>query len=137
MNSARRATISLALFVLICFFLPWAQLSCAGAKDSLSGFDLARRGDRSLWLIPVMMALIALLGLARLVWQKMPALFALAGAVGGGISAYLMYDEQSGTAASPGVIAVQWTGLFWFGFLACIGLAVCSVWFYSKRSLGP
>jgi len=83
-----------------------------------------------------MMALTALLGLVRRLWQKTPAAFAMAGAVGGGISAYLMYDEQSG-GRSPALIAVQWTGLFWFGFFACIGVAICAVWFYSKRSLGP
>ena len=36
MNKMRRSTISLAAFVLICFFLPWVQLSCVGMKDSLS-----------------------------------------------------------------------------------------------------
>ena len=45
MENARRTTLSLALFVLICFFMPWVQVSCLGAKDSVSGFDLARGGE--------------------------------------------------------------------------------------------
>jgi hypothetical protein len=44
MEKARRTALSAAGFVLICFFLPWVQVSCLGAKDSASGFNLARGG---------------------------------------------------------------------------------------------
>jgi hypothetical protein len=137
MNAARRTTLGLATFVLICFFLPWVQLSCAGVNDSLSGFDLARKSDSSLWLIPIVMVLLVVLGFARYIREKAPAAFGLVGAVGGGISAYLMYREQSGTGASLDLVAVQYTGFFWIGLMACLGVAASSVWFYSKRSLGP
>src|SRR5205807_10369988 len=49
----RRINLSAAIIVLVCFFLPWVQVSCAGAKDSLSGLDLARQDDALLWLIPL------------------------------------------------------------------------------------
>jgi hypothetical protein len=137
MNAARKTALSLATFALICFFLPWFQLSCAGVKDSLNGFNLAQRSDQPLWLIRGTMALVLVLGLVRFVWEKKPAIFGLAGAVGGATSAYLMYHEQSGAAASGYVVAVQYTGIFWISFLACVGVAISSVWFYSKRSLGP
>src|ERR1043165_3812395 len=48
----RRINLSAALIVLICFFLPWEQVSCGGAKDTLSGFDLARHDQFTLWLLP-------------------------------------------------------------------------------------
>src|SRR5207253_8587761 len=63
-------------FGLICFFLPWVQVSCAGLKDSESGFDLARGGDRALWLVPLLMLAVILLGLLRAFRQRV-SLFAL------------------------------------------------------------
>jgi hypothetical protein len=137
METARRATLSLAAFVLICFFLPWVQLSCVGMKDSASGFDLARGGDRSLWLIPSFMFVIVLLGLARFIWEKMPAIFALAGTVGGSFSAYLMQHERSSADNSSTLIATQWTALFWLGFMACLGVVAAAFMFYIKRSRSP
>jgi hypothetical protein len=70
MKDARRVSLSLAAFVLICFFLPWVQLSCVGMKDSVSGFDLARGGDRFLWLVPSLMVVIILLRLVRFIREK-------------------------------------------------------------------
>jgi hypothetical protein len=56
-DNARKTSLSLAAFVLICFFLPWVELSCLGVRDSVSGYDLARAGDRILWLVPILMLL--------------------------------------------------------------------------------
>ncbi len=137
MNSARRATLSLAAFVLLCFFLPWAQLSCVGAKGSVSGFNLARGGDKLLWLVPSFMLVIILLGFARFICDKMPAIFALAGTVGGSLSAYLMYHERSSTNDSSTLVATQWTAFFWLGFVACLGIVATAFVFYTKRSRSP
>lgn len=46
MDRARRVSVSTATFGLICFFLPWVQVSCAGLKDSASGFYKEIRGKR-------------------------------------------------------------------------------------------
>ena len=119
-NSSRRTTLSLAMFVLICFFMPWVQLSCMGLRDSVSGFGLAREGDKFLWFIPIFMLLIVALGVARLIWDKLPAVFALASTVGGGFSAYLMYHERFMINDSPRLVATQWTALFWLAFLASL-----------------
>src|SRR6266851_2748867 len=127
MIGARRTTLSLAVFVLICFFLPWVQLSCVGMKDSLSGYDLAREQDKFLWFVPGFMLAILVLGLARTLLDKMPALFALAGTVGGSISAYLMYYEQSRINDSPRLVATKWTALFWLAFAACVGVAAAGL----------
>src|SRR4051812_3917177 len=106
MDRARRATLSLAIFVLICFFLPWVQVSCGGIRDSASGLDLARGGDRALWLAPLLMLAVILLGLAR-VWKKMPFVFALLGMVGGLFSAYLMDRQRMNTDRTSGLIGAQ------------------------------
>src|SRR5262247_3431836 len=136
-NSSRRVTLNLAVFVLICFFLPWVQLSCMGIQDSASGFDLARRGDGLLWLVPLFMLVIILLGLWRSLEKRLPSVFGLASTVGGGISAYLMYHERLSTNESPRFIATQWTGLFWFGFVASLGIAAAALVFYARRSRSP
>jgi hypothetical protein len=52
MKRTRRVTLSAAVFVLVCFFLPWVQVSCGGVKDTASGFDLARGGDQILRISP-------------------------------------------------------------------------------------
>lgn len=137
MNNARRAAVSLAAFVLICFFLPWVQLSCVGVKDSLSGYDLAREQDKFLWFVPVFMLAILVLGLARQLWDAIPALFALAGTVGGSISAYLMFYERSNDNDSPRLVAAKWTALFWLAFVACIGIVAAALASYAKRARSP
>jgi len=132
----RRATISLAAFVIICFFLPWVELSCMGLRDSVSGFDLARNSSL-LWLIPAFMLAVILLGLARLICQRMPAVFALAGTVGGGVSAYLIYRERISSNRSAGLLAAQMTVWFWLGFLASLGVVATAFVFYARRSRSP
>lgn len=132
----RRATISLAAFVIICFFLPWVELSCMGLRDSVSGFDLARNSNL-LWLIPASMVAVIFLGLARLIWERMPAVFALAGTVGGGVSAYLIYRERLSSNRSAGLLAAQMTVWFWLGFLASLGVAATAFFFYARRSRSP
>jgi len=134
MNGARRTTLSLAAFVLVCFFLPWMQLSCVGMKDSVSGFDLAREGDGFLWFVPVFMLVVLVVGLTRVIWDRMPSIFALAGTVGGSVSAYLMYHERSITNDSPRLVATQWTLFFWLGFLASLGVLTAALIFYARRS---
>jgi hypothetical protein len=122
---------------LICFFLPWIQLSCVGLKDSASGFDLARQRDSLLWLVPSFMFVILVLGIVRAFWDKLPAVFALTATVGGSISAYLMYRERSNLNSAAGMAAAQPTALFWLAFLASLGVTAAAFIFYSKRSRAP
>ena len=105
-----------------------------GIKDSVSGADLARGGDRILWLLPVFMLVIILLGLWRSLEERLPAVFALASTVGGSISAYLMYHERSSMNESPRFVATQWTGLFWVGFVASLGIVAAALMFYARRT---
>jgi hypothetical protein len=134
MDRLRSISISAALFVLVCFFLPWVQVSCLGARDSASGLDLARSGERELWLVPLLMLAIVFLGINRFIWKQAPAIFALAGAAGGALSAWLIYRKQSGT--NP-LIAAQWTVWFWLAIAASICIAVASIMFYARRLRPP
>ena len=134
MNAVRRITLSAAGFVLICFFLPWLQVSCLTVRDSASGFKLARQDNQVLWLIPLFMLLILLTGLARLIWEQRSAIFAFIRIVGGGLSAYLMHRERISSSQISGVAAVRMTVWFWLGLLASLVIAVTALLFYAKRS---
>lgn len=133
-DNARKTSVSLAAFVLLCFFLPWVELSCLGVRDSVSGYDLARAGDKVLWLVPILMLFIVILGLSRFIWEKMPAILGLSMTLGGSISAYLMYHERSSTNHSPRLVPTQWTVFFWLDFLACLCVVAAGFAFYIKRS---
>ena len=137
MESARRVSVSAAAFVLICFFLPWAELNCMGGRDSASGYNLARGGDRSLWLVPLFMLAIIISGLTRFIWNRIPMLFALVSTVGGTLTAYLMYREYSSADESAALVAAQWTPWFWLGLVASICIAAAAFIFYGKRSRSP
>jgi len=137
MNSTPRITLSAAAFTLICFFLPWMQVSCMGMRDSVSGLDLARSGDRTLWLLPVFMAVVLLTGVVRFIWERLPFLFALTSIVSGGLSAYLMYRERLTSGQSSGLIAAQMTPWFWLGLVAAAAVAAAGLMFYVRRSRSP
>ena len=137
MEKARRMSLSAALFALICFFLPWVQVSCLGVKDSASGFDLARGGARALWLVPLLMILVLAFGLMRAVWERMPALFALSGMSGGMVSAWLMFYERRRYGSSSSLIATFWTAWYWLGLVASLVVAGAALWFYTRRARAP
>lgn len=133
MERARRVTLSAAAFVLVCFFLPWVEVSCAGIRDSASGFDLARGGDRELWLVPLLMLAVILLSLAR-VWKKRPTTFALVSVVAGLLSAYLMDHQRLNAEQPAGLIGTRLTGWFWLGLLSSLVVAASAVVRYLRRS---
>lgn len=120
-----RLTISMALIVLICFFLPWVQVSCGASKDTLSGVDLAREGHSALWLIPVLMIVLLSINIAR-AWKQRQALSALMTLVGGLVSTYLMNRERVRAEDTAGLIAVGLTGWFWLGLSSSVVLVIGS-----------
>ena len=131
MNS-RRVTISVALIVLICFFLPWVQLSCGTSENNLSGVDLARDGHTGLWLLPLLMLVLLFLSIAR-TWKDRRELSTMVGLVSGLVSAYLVNRERVRAEDSSGLIAVGLTGWFWLTFGATIALVIVSVFRLLKR----
>ena len=136
MDNARKLTVSAALIVLICFFLPWVQLSCGGAHDTSSGVDLARDGHNGLWLIPLLMVVIILLGVLR-VFATQRSLFGLVSLLTGLTSIYLMNRERLRFADTSALIAVRLTGWFWLGFLSSIAIAVFGVVSVPGRAKSP
>jgi hypothetical protein len=128
----RRVTISMALIVLICFFLPWVQLSCGASENRLSGVDLARDGHSELWLIPLIMLAVLLLGIARL-WKDRRQLTAVVSLLAGLVSAYLMNRERMRAEDTSGLIKVGLTGWFWLGLGSTIGLVIFSALRFLRR----
>ena len=128
----RRITVTLALIVLICFLLPWVQVSCGASSSRLSGVDLARDGHNSLWLIPLLMLAILLVGVAR-VWRERREISALVGLIGGAVTTYLMNRERIRAEDTSGLVAVRLTGWFWLALVSAIGLIGVASFRFLKR----
>jgi hypothetical protein len=129
----RRITISMTLIAVICFFLPWIQVSCGASHDSLSGVDLARNGHGELWLIPLLMIVALLLNVAR-AWGERRAVIAVANLVAGLVSAYLMNRERVRAEDTTGILRVSVTGWFWLGFASTFVLVLLACLQFLKRT---
>jgi hypothetical protein len=122
----RRVNLSAALIVLVCFFLPWVQVSCGGASDSLSGFDLARNENTLLWLVPLLMLAVLTAGLLR-AWKEPPAVAAIVSMICGAVTVLLMNRERMRVNDHAALIPAQLTGWFWLSMisaLAVVGTAI-------------
>ena len=118
MKMLRRINLSAALIVLVCFFLPWEQVSCGGAQDTLSGLELARHEHTTLWLVPLLMSAVLVFGLLRRRKEK-PQLFAIISAASGAVGAFLMNDERSRVNDASAMISARLTGWFWLERRCC------------------
>ena len=127
----RRTTIALALIVLICFFLPWVQVSCGSSTSRLTGVDLARDGHNSLWLIPLLMLIILLLAVARVWKERVSALLPF---IGGLVTSFLMNRERMRANDTSSLVAVRLTGWFWLGLVTAIGLVAVAAFRFLKGS---
>ena len=135
-DKLRRINLSAAAIVLICFFLPWVQVGCAGARDSLSGFDLAREGEKLLWLVPLLMIAVLALGVMRFS-QRQASLFPIASLVSGLLSAYLLNREHTKVDRWSGLIVAQVTVWFWLALLASLVMVVSALLLYFRRDRAP
>jgi nitrate/nitrite transporter NarK len=104
----RRINLSATAIVLVCFFLPWVQMSCGGVSDTLSGFDLARRDSTLLWLIPLLAAAVLVVRLLRRAGEK-PQPFAILSAVSGAITLFLMNEQRAKISGTASLIPAQLT----------------------------
>jgi len=127
-----RISLSAAIIVLICFFLPWVQVSCAGARDTLAGLDLARDTHTSLWLLPASMLVVIVLALTRAV-KRRAEIYPLISLVGGCLAAFLMNRERLRVHDESAVISAQLTGWFWLGFLSALAVAISAIGILLKR----
>ena len=136
MKGLRPINLSAAIIVLVCFFLPWEQVSCAGARDTLSGLDLARHDHVSLWLVPILMGVVVVLGLMRTRNEK-PKALSIINAACGVVAAYLMNDERMRVHDESGVIVAQLTGWFWLAFISSLLVAISALAVLLRRERGP
>jgi hypothetical protein len=100
MKILRGINTSAAIIALVCFFLPWVQVSCAGARNTMSGLDLARDGHGSLWFVSVLMGALVLSTIVR-VRREQHAVLSFASTLCGLISAYLMNQERLRVHKNP------------------------------------
>jgi len=128
----RRINISAALIVLVCFFLPWVQVSCAGAKDNLSGVDLARHDDVLLWLVPLLMLAVIVAGVLRR-RNESKGVQSIVSIVSGGVATYLMNKQRLHVGDESGVIAAQLTGWFWLAFLSSLAVLASGIALLVRR----
>jgi|SRR5437773_1288135 len=119
----RRINISAALIVLVCFFLPWEQVSCGGARDTLNGWDLARHDQFLLFLIPFLMLAVIVVGVIRHRDER-PGLLGVISIVAGGLTTFLMNRQRLRVQDESGIISAQLTGWFWLSFLSAIAVAI-------------
>ena len=126
MEILRRINLSAAMIVIVCFFLPWEQISCSGAKDTLSGLDLARHDHVSLWLVPLLMLAVVLIGILRRRSER-PLLFSILSAIAGSVAMYLMNDERQRVQDEGGIISAHLTGWFWLSFFASLTVFVLGI----------
>ena len=122
----RRTNISAAIIVVVCFFLPWEQVSCGGARDTVSGLDLARNGDSLLFLIPLLMLAVVIAGawLQRSETRLPEAIISL---VAAGLSGYLMNKQRVHVQDQAALISAQLTGWFWAGLLATMAVGITAI----------
>ena len=119
----RRINISAALIAIVCFFLPWEQVSCGGASDSLSGLDLARHDYGLLWLVPLLMLAVLVVAFLRRRGEAR-RLFSLVSIIAGGLTTFVMNNERVRVNNAAGIISAQLTGWFWLGFLSSVAIVV-------------
>jgi hypothetical protein len=127
-----RFSISLALIIVICFFLPWIQVSCGGSESRLSGVDLARDVHTELWIIPLLMIAVLFVNFMR-AWRENRAVVAAINLIAGLASAYLMNRERSRADHPTGLLEVALTIWFWLGFFATFALTGVGVWMFLAR----
>jgi predicted Co/Zn/Cd cation transporter (cation efflux family) len=132
----RRINLSAAIIVLVCFFLPWVQVSCAGSQDTLSGLGLARQDDVLLWLIPLAMCAALIFVLLR-VRPARPQLLGVLSTICGVIVIFLMNRERTRAYDSSGLIAAQLTGWFWLGFIAAFAVVGTGVAILLRKPKAP
>ena len=132
----RRINLSAVIIVLICFFLPWEQISCGGAKDTLSGVDLARNDHVLLWLVPLAMLAVLVFGFLRRRRENRQA-FSIISTIAGGVAAYLMNDERLRVGDEARLISAQLTGWFWLGFIASLGMIITAIAMLLRRERAP
>ena len=128
----RKINLSAALIVIICFFMPWEQVSCGGARDTLSGLDLARHDQTLLFLVPLLMLAVIIMAALRRRDEKRAPLAVLS-IVAAAVSGYLMNQQRLRVHDEGGLISAQLTGWFWLALLATLTVAITGIGMLTNR----
>src|SRR5436190_9792699 len=128
----RRINISAALIVVVCFFLPWEQVGCGGARDTLTGLDLARHDETLLFLVPLLMLAIVIAGALRRRSENRSPL-AILGIVAAGVSGYLMNKQRVRVHDEGALVSAQLTGWFWLAFMSTLAVMVTAIGMLTNR----
>lgn len=136
MEALRRINLSAALIGVVCFFLPWVQVSCSGAKDTLSGLDLARNGQTLLWLVPILLGGLALLEILRALKERR-TIYSIVSALCGSVTVYLMNRERLRTHDASGFISAQLTGWFWLGLISSVVIVISGLVLFVRGKRSP
>ena len=128
----RRINISAALIVLVCFFLPWEQVSCGGARDTLTGLDLARHDETLIFLIPLLMLAVVIAGTLRRRGENQSPL-AILGIVAAGVSGYLMNRQRVRVHDEGALISAQLTGWFWLAVMSILAVMITAIGILTTR----
>ncbi len=102
----------------------------------MSGLDLARDGQGLLWFIPVLMGALVLSTFIRIKREEDRAL-ALANALCGLVTAFLMNRERLRAHDEAGLITSQLTGWFWLAFISTLVVAISGILMLLKRQRAP
>ena len=132
----KRINLSAAIIVLVCFFLPWVQVSCAGAEATSSGLNLARHDDALLWLIPLLICAVLVVGLLH-ARRESSKVYGITSAICGVIVVLLMNRQRSHVQDQSGLITAQLTGWFWLAFIAAIAVVVTALALLLRRQRAP
>jgi hypothetical protein len=124
------------LIVLVCFFLPWVQVSCGGAHDALTGMNLARQDNSLLWLIPLLSCGVLVFMVLRRRAVN-PQMLGMLSTFVGVIVLLLMNRQRNRALSDLGVIAVQLTGWFWLSFFAAVVIVVSGIAIILRRERVP
>src|SRR6185295_18337677 len=135
MEKANKVTVSLAIILLVCFFLPWVQVSCGAEKDTASGLDLARDGETGLWLVPLLTIVLVVCGLRLLRIDQ--RIFAFITLLCGLVVIYLMNHQRARFTQTTGVIETRLTFGFWLGLITAVGTAISGGLALLKRPRAP
>ena len=98
----------------------------------MSGLDLARDGEGLLWFVPVLMGALVISAIIRIRREEHRA-FALASAMSGLLTAYLMNRERLRVYDESGLIKSQLTGWFWLGLISTLLVAISGILMLLKR----
>jgi threonine/homoserine efflux transporter RhtA len=132
----RRINLSAAIIVLVCFFLPWVQVSCGGASATSSGLNLALHDDALLWLVPLSMGAVLVLGLLHARRESLKV-YSIVSAISGVVVVLLMNRQRSHAQDQAGLITAQLTGWFWLAFIAAIAIVVTALALLVRRQPAP